>query len=96
VQEKTQTRRSEAPPPKAVPEEDKESEELEESSDDDYKPRPTNITTYPARTKRNLLRRQTAPAAVQSTTDESTPNSPVSVYGFLGLVQKIVVQSLFS
>lgn len=57
-------------------EEERESE-LEESSDDDYKPRPVNIMTYPARTKRSMLRRS---APLQSTTDESMPNSPVSVY----------------
>lgn len=59
-------------------EEERESE-LEESSDDDYKPRPVNIMTYPARTKRSMLRRS---APLQSTTDESMPNSPVSVYVF--------------
>ncbi|XP_065352333.1 bromodomain-containing protein 8-like isoform X3 [Cloeon dipterum] len=66
------------PEPKEVVEEEKESE-IEESSDDDYKPRPVNIQTYPARTKRNLLRRQTISQSAQSVTDESMPNSPVSV-----------------
>ncbi|XP_059489548.1 bromodomain-containing protein 8 isoform X2 [Neocloeon triangulifer] len=59
-------------------EREKESE-IDESSDDDYKPRPVNILTYPARTKRNLFRKQPVSQSAQSVTDESMPNSPVSV-----------------